>query len=381
MGLLDTGGFDDPGTIGLLSFGARMSNAPGGFMRNLGGSVLGALSDRGDARKDIARQQQEQLRMQLLQQQMEDAQAQRQAQMQARANQEKLRAFLLQNPNVEAANRMALETGMTDPMDALKSMQPKAPKLMSVAPGNVVIDEATGQPRFTAPNKPEGLPEGMRMGLTGPEWIPGYLEGRGQVARQGASNVSYGAPVPYMLPDGSVGYAQPGNKPGAAPQMMTGADGKPLIKPTEEKSLTEGQAKALAFASRMLSADKTLATLNRKGVNVSIPGANAGFGIGDAVNVMQSEEHQMLDQAKRDFLNAALRRESGALIGADEFRNGDKQYFPQIGDSRAVIEQKARNRRSAIEGVRADVPKSKQAEVDRISGSTPGGWSITPVQK
>lgn len=162
MGLLDTGGFDDPNTIGLLSFGARMSNAPGGFMRNLGGSVLGALGDRGEARSGIAKQQQEQLRMQLLQQQMEDAQRQRQAQMQAQANQEKLRAFLLQNPNVEAANRMALETGVSDPMDVLKGMQPKADDLMTVAPGATVLNKRTNQPVFSAPDKPAELPSAVR---------------------------------------------------------------------------------------------------------------------------------------------------------------------------------------------------------------------------
>lgn len=162
MGLLDTGGFDDPNTIGLLSFGARMSNAPGGFMRNLGGSVLGALGDRGEAKSGIAKQQQEQLRMQLLQQQMEDAQRQRQAQMQARANQEKLRAFLLQNPNVQDANRMALETGMSDPMDVLKGMQPKADDLMTVAPGATVLNKRTNQPVFSAPDKPAELPSAVR---------------------------------------------------------------------------------------------------------------------------------------------------------------------------------------------------------------------------
>lgn len=162
MGLLDTGGFDDPNTIGLLSFGARMSNAPGGFMRNLGGSVLGALGDRGEAKSGIAKQQQEQLRMQLLQQQMEDAQRQRQAQMQARANQEKLRAFLLQNPNVQDANRMALETGMSDPMDVLKGMQPKGEEYKVVGDALVGIGPEGVREAYRGAPKPESMPSAVR---------------------------------------------------------------------------------------------------------------------------------------------------------------------------------------------------------------------------
>jgi hypothetical protein len=122
----------------------------------------------------------------------------------------------------------------------------------------------------------------------------------------------------------------------------------------------------------MLSAENTLAELDKKGVNVSVPGSRTGFGIGAAINAVSSPEQQRLDQAKRDFINATLRRESGAVIADSEFDNADKQYFPQVGDSRAVIEQKARNRRAAIEGVRADVPAAKQAEVDRIAGKGRG---------
>ena len=137
--------------------------------------------------------------------------------------------------------------------------------------------------------------------------------------------------------------------------------------PETEKPFTEWQAKAMTFSSRMLAADKTLATLSREGTDTSIPGSRADYGVGAVVNMFSPPEQQMLDQAKRDFINATLRRESGAVISPAEFENGDKQYFPQIGDSRLVKEQKARNRRIAIEGIRADVPKAMQPEVDRIS--------------
>jgi hypothetical protein len=163
MGLLDTGGFDNPNTIGLLSLGSRLSNSQGGFMRALGPSVLGALGDRGGAQQGIAKQQQEQLRMQLLQQQMEEAQAKRAEQAAAQQREQQMREFVLNNPiDTAGAQRKALELGQIRPMDFVDSMRPKAPKLMSVAAGSTVLDESTGKPVFSAPDKPADLPSAVR---------------------------------------------------------------------------------------------------------------------------------------------------------------------------------------------------------------------------
>jgi len=37
----------------------------------------------------------------------------------------------------------------------------------------------------------------------------------------------------------------------------------------------------------------------------------------------------VFEQAKKNFVNAVLRLESGAVISPSEFTNADKQYFPQ----------------------------------------------------
>lgn len=63
-----------------------------------------------------------------------------------------------------------------------------------------------------------------------------------------------------------------------------------------------------------------------------------------APNFMKSAEWQSYEQAQRNFLNAVLRRESGAVIAQSEFEEGRKQYFPMPGDKPAVIEQKRKNR-------------------------------------
>ncbi len=277
-------------------------------------------------------------------------------------------------PAMEFNPVSALRAGLDEKEIGLLS--PQARKTITV--GNTVLDAGTMKPLYQAPEKPKAPPEILQIIETRdslPQGDPRRAVLDALITKQtthapAASAVSYGSPVPIMLPDGTIGYAQPGNKAGAQPQVMTGPGGKPLVKPGDaEKPLTEGQAKAVAFASRMQSADQTLAELARAGTRASIPGSMQNNSVGDVLTALAPADQQRLNQAKRDFVNATLRRESGAVISPEEFSNADRQYFPQIGDSRAVIEQKAKNRRTAIEGIKADVPTGKRGEVDRISGT------------
>lgn len=161
------------------------------------------------------------------------------------------------------------------------------------------------------------------------------------------------------------------------PFEVTGPDGTPMlvqqdkqgnIRPVQgygpklgsEKPLNDTQSKALLFGSRMREADKVLESLAKAGTTTSIPGARAGYGIGATLNALSSSQQQQLNQAKRDFVNAVLRRESGAVISDSEFANAEQQYFPQINEGREVIAQKARNRRLAIDGILAEVPSNRR---------------------
>lgn len=128
----------------------------------------------------------------------------------------------------------------------------------------------------------------------------------------------------------------------------------------EEKPLNDTQSKALLFGSRMREAGKVLDALAKDGTSASVPGSRAGYGIGSTITALSSSKQQQLDQAKRDFVNAVLRRESGAVIADSEFENADKQYFPQIGDSKEVIAQKKRNRELATNGILQEVPANRR---------------------
>lgn len=114
-------------------------------------------------------------------------------------------------------------------------------------------------------------------------------------------------------------------------------------------SFNNEQAKAAGFADRAAAAEVVLSDLDTQGTETGARLLDAvPFGLG---NHWQSSKYQQFDQARRDFVNATLRRESGAVISEQEFANAEKQYFPQPGDDQEVIQQKKSNRAMVIEGM------------------------------
>lgn len=116
------------------------------------------------------------------------------------------------------------------------------------------------------------------------------------------------------------------------------------------KPMTVNQANAGLYADRMSKANAILS--DPAILSASLSRSEAALGsVPFLGNEFVSAQFQQSEQAKRDFINAVLRRESGAAIADTEFTSADKQYFPQRGDSEEVIEQKVRNRQTAIEGI------------------------------
>jgi hypothetical protein len=127
------------------------------------------------------------------------------------------------------------------------------------------------------------------------------------------------------------------------------------------QNMTESQGKAAGMAMRAREAQTILNDLeierrhdpgprqagrrrraaHRRGLAMGVnklPGALGG----------PSGQQQQVEQARRNFVNAVLRVESGASINEGEFRNAEKQYFPMPGDAPEVIAQKKANRETAI---------------------------------
>lgn len=121
---------------------------------------------------------------------------------------------------------------------------------------------------------------------------------------------------------------------------------------------TEFQGKAAMFGTRAQEADRILSGLEGSyspaGINTKQALGRTpviGGALEAAGNVALSNSSQKAEQAQRDFVNAVLRLESGAAISESEFDNARKQYFPEPGDSKEKIAQKAANRKTTIQGL------------------------------
>lgn len=146
--------------------------------------------------------------------------------------------------------------------------------------------------------------------------------------------------VVRIMPDGTSTAIAQGNQ-GTNPYSAGG-------------KFTDTQGNVANFADRMAAADAVIARPEITNINKGLAGAIGGtienVAPAGAFNMVAGKDRQMSMQAKQDFINASLRRESGAAINQGEFDNGNRQYFPQPNDSLEVLAQKAANRQKQIQG-------------------------------
>ncbi len=115
-------------------------------------------------------------------------------------------------------------------------------------------------------------------------------------------------------------------------------------------NLDQSESGATVYAGRMRQAQNNLRLVEREGTDfMQKIFSNIPF----AGNYLTSPEFKLYNQARSNFVNAVLRRESGAVIADSEFENANLQYFPQPGDTQQVIEQKRNNRELAISLIEA----------------------------
>lgn len=156
-------------------------------------------------------------------------------------------------------------------------------------------------------------------------------------------------------------------------------EGPVLPKAAADKPLNENQGNAAIYGARAGESHKALDTVGTDYSPIKVDMAHGSTnvpGIGSLVNAGLGEKEQQVVQAQRDFVNAVMRRESGAAIQPSEFSNARKQYFPQPGDGDKVLAQKRANRELVIKGL-AEVsgPAGKKA----ISAMTPSQSGSKPV--
>lgn len=141
----------------------------------------------------------------------------------------------------------------------------------------------------------------------------------------------------------------------------------------KEKPIPAHMSKAAGYASRMTAAEDTLSGLVKKGFDPTSITENAK----GLTNITASDEYQMYEQAKKDWARAKLRDESGAVISEEEIENEIDTYFPRIGDSDAVVKQKAEARKRAAQGMVNSSGRAYKGQQTEEAPQTPPAPSMT----
>lgn len=184
-------------------------------------------------------------------------------------------------------------------------------------------------------------------------------------------------------PDGTTSFYKTNTRTGdLTPINVGGASTNAApTNPFAVGKLTADQAKSATMVDRMAQADGVLT--KNENINDGTTGYIGGVAaaspkIRDSAffNYFASPERQATVQAQRNFVNAILRVESGAAISDQEFNNAQRQYFPQPGDSKQVIEQKRQNRITAMRGMAREAGPAYKPPASIINPSSGPSASV-----
>lgn len=130
----------------------------------------------------------------------------------------------------------------------------------------------------------------------------------------------------------------------------------------EGGKISGDQRKAAGFAVRMADAQEIFQDLDQRDWAPSrfLPGVP---------QEARTVDEQQYAQGLKNFVNAILRRESGAAISPEEFKSAEEQYFIQAGDRPELRSQKERNRKVVIASLQAEAGKTAIADIHNILGA------------
>jgi hypothetical protein len=181
---------------------------------------------------------------------------------------------------------------------------------------------------------------------------------------------TYGAQSGQFGPDGRF-YAVD------VPQGMTiesdGAGGFRMVQGPAgaAKPLTEGQSKDVVYATRAKGA---LAVLDPVAGQLTNLGSRAAEldPTGVIRGNVQSPEYQVAKQASDEFLQAILRKDTGAAITSQEQALYGVTYLPQPGDGPAVLEAKRAARQRAVAAIEGGMSAAQIIAQEKALGASPG---------
>lgn len=239
----------------------------------------------------------------------------------------------------------------------LQQMQnPAAPQPIEV--GGVLLDPTTYQPIFDS-RQQEAPKAGFRM--ASPDEAKAYGAGAGQFGPDGRF---YAADVPQGMTiesDGAGGF-----------RMVQGPAGA-------DKPFTEAQGKDVVFATRAQGALDALDPVAGELTNRAARAAEYDP-TGLARGAMQSDNFQIAKNAGDEFLQALLRKDSGAAITEDEMALYGATYLPKPGDNPKLLDQKKSARARAVAAIQAGMSPAQIVAQEKALGVTPvdGGATDAP---
>lgn len=144
------------------------------------------------------------------------------------------------------------------------------------------------------------------------------------------------------------------------------------------KPMTEAQSKDTVYATRAAGA---LPVLDSLGDALTSPVERAmEIDPTGLVRGRQSPEFQQAQQAGLEFLQAILRKDTGAAITAEEQNQYGRVYLPQPGDSPQVLAQKQVSRRRALAALEAGIPPQGILAQEAALQQSSGGPAVGVVE-
>lgn len=194
----------------------------------------------------------------------------------------------------------AMRAGMVSPMDYLNTVNP-APKLQAVGMDQNIVDMSRGGAVVTpGAQKPQPLPPGMQMGPNGPQWIPGYLEGKGQVAAQGATRLNVNTAEKGLL------------------QSLSGKVGDDVMNASEA---ARGAQKSLSTVSSMRQALASAKAITGTAANQRTFLAQLGFTLGlgpaDTPETLAKTREMMMGFGQLELDAAAQMKGQGQITESE----------------------------------------------------------------
>lgn len=143
---------------------------------------------------------------------------------------------------------------------------------------------------------------------------------------------------------------------------LTAPDGSPLTAAGSEPKLTESEGKATLYLSSMRDASNALDQIGDQASPVSVAATGTPL-----LNWAAGGTAQRAAQAQRQWSEAYLRAKTGAAATQDEVVNNIKTFFPVVGDSPEVIQQKKAARDQAERDMQVPAGRGAEKAVSRTS--------------